>query len=166
MPTPKTVLMTTAMTATCDGEPQRVHDVGVVEDAAQVVEAVGEGVLADERHRPRDQQEQVGDDEQPEHVGARGAATGSAVVDACAQPRRATLRWMTSSATITTSEITSRTVATAAAPARLSFSMLLRMRTEVTSVVQRQVARQQHQRAVLADAAGERQRGAGGDGRA
>ena len=36
MPTPKTVLMTTAMMATLHGEPQRVHDVGVVEDAADV----------------------------------------------------------------------------------------------------------------------------------
>jgi len=33
------------------------------------------------------------------------------------------------------SEMRSRTVATAAAPARLSFSMLLRMRTDVTSVL-------------------------------
>ena len=32
MPTPNTVLMTTAMTATHDGEPERVDDVGVVED--------------------------------------------------------------------------------------------------------------------------------------
>ena len=36
-------------------------------------------------------------------------------------------------ATITTSEMTSRTVATAAAAVRLSFSMLLRIRTEVNT---------------------------------
>src|SRR3546814_12828881 len=41
---------------------------------------------------------------------------------------------MTSRATITTREIASSTVATAAAPGRLSFSTLLRMRTDVTSV--------------------------------
>lgn len=42
---------------------------------------------------------------------------------------------MTSSATITASEITSSTVATAAAPAKLLFSMLPIIRTEVTSVL-------------------------------
>ena len=63
MPTPNTVLMTTAMTATTHGEAQRVDDVGVVEDAAEVVEAVGERVLGDQRHRPGDEQEQVGDDD-------------------------------------------------------------------------------------------------------
>jgi hypothetical protein len=41
---------------------------------------------------------------------------------------------MTSSVTMTANEIASSTTATAAAPSRLSFSMLPRMRTEVTSV--------------------------------
>ena len=45
------------------GQAQRVHGVGVVEDAAQVVQAVGERVLADEVHGPGHQQEQVGDDD-------------------------------------------------------------------------------------------------------
>ena len=59
MPTPKTVLMTTDDDGDHHGEPERVDDVGVVEDRVEVAEAVGEGVLGDQRHRPGHEQEQV-----------------------------------------------------------------------------------------------------------
>ena len=74
MPTPKMVLITTATMATLTVSRRAWTMSGSSRMPAQVVEAVGEGVLDDERQRPRHQEEQVGGDDEPEDVGGRSAA--------------------------------------------------------------------------------------------
>ena len=76
MPTPKIVLMHDGDDGHADGEAEGVDDVRVLEDPAQVVEAVAEGVLHDQRQRPGHQEEEVGGHDEPEHVGDRPAAPG------------------------------------------------------------------------------------------
>ena len=154
MPTPKTVLITTDDHGDDDGEPQRVHDVGVAK-MSRVVEpsskacsrrATGQATgrrCSWPRARPArpTQQEQVPTRRRVRRRGAGRrpgvAAVGRAVERSSErQPRRTTRRWMTSSS----DDHDERDDEQDRWPPRrrrrrLSFSMLLRMRTEVTSVL-------------------------------
>ena len=184
MVTPNTVLMSHRDQRGEDGELEGVHHLRVVEQVLDVVEPVAEGALGHEAHRPADQQEQVDDDDRPQAVahqagpalragGADGRpATGAGV------GRRAGGRSRT------------RTSATAHQPPlqdvdehdhdERDHQQDRRHRRRADGVVvldarqdahrgdlglEREVARQQHERAVLADPSGERERRAGGDGR-
>ena len=56
-----------------DGDDHGVHDVGVGERGLEAGEAVGEGVLDQRDHRPADEQEHVGDDDEAQRpLGGRG----------------------------------------------------------------------------------------------
>ena len=111
---------------------------------ARSSEAVGEGVLDDQPQRPRDQEEEVGGDDEAEQVGGRTPATGRqpragrgrTPRGASPQPRRTSRstaggRWSTITMKRDQQEHAGRP---RRPPPTLSFSMLLRMRTEVTSV--------------------------------
>ena len=67
MPTPKTVLMTHRDDRDVHGELQRVDDVGVVEEVLRGRSRPSAKVFwPTSVHRPRHQQEQVGDDDEPD----------------------------------------------------------------------------------------------------